>query len=136
MVNGKVPLYLTLLALGLFGTALMLFQPYSADWPGTGYTEPARQYIRAALHQDSTRLVRLSASAGPVGWALDAGRAHRDSLALWGRRIQAFTGERHGDTAVVYVYPPEDACHEAPIVFRFVGTGRSARVLAASSTCF
>jgi hypothetical protein len=136
MVNGKTPFYLTLLALALLGGALLLFQPYSADWPGTGYTEPARQYIRAALHQDSTRLVRLSASGGPVSWALDAGRAHRDSLALWGRHIEAWIGERHGDTAVVFVYPPSDGCGKSPIVFRFIGTGKSARVLTASSRCF
>lgn len=136
MVNGKTPLYLTVLALGLLGAALMLFQPYSADWPGTGYTEPARRYIRAAMHQDSGQLMRLSVSSGPVAWALDAGRVHRDSLGLWERRIRAFTGERHGDTAEVYVYPQGDSCGEDPIVFRFVGTGKSARVVAASSTCW
>jgi hypothetical protein len=136
MVNGKMPLYLTVLALGLLGAALMVFQPYSADFPGTGYAEPARQYIRAAMHQDSTKLTRLSVSSGPVAWALDAGRAHGDSLALWERHIQAWIGERHGDTAEVFVYPPGKSCGEDPIVFRFVGTGRSARVLAASSTCW
>jgi hypothetical protein len=136
MVNGKKPLYLTMLALGILGAALILFQPYSADWPGTAYAEPARRYIRAALHQDSTELMRLSVSRAPVAWALNAGRAHRDSLELWARRIQAWTGEVRGDTAEVFVYPPGDACGEDPIAFRFVGAGSNARVLAANSTCW
>lgn len=136
MVNGKLPLYFTTLVLALLGAALLLFQPYTADWPGTAYAEPARQYIRAALRQDSTRLVRLSVSPAPVTWALNAARSHRESLALWGSRIQAFTGEVKGDTAEVFVYPPGDGCGEAPIVLRFVGTERDARVLAASSMCW
>jgi hypothetical protein len=135
MVNGRTPLYLTLLALGLLGAGMIVFQPYSADWPGTRYAKPARLYIRAALRQDSVGLAQLSASSAPVIWALEAGRAHRDSLALWGRRIQAWTGELQGDMAEVFVYPPGDGCAEAPIVFRFVGTGHDIRVLQASSTC-
>jgi hypothetical protein len=80
-------------------------------------------------------LVRLSASPAPVTWALRAARTHGDSLALWGRRIEAWTGELHGDTAEVFVYPQGQHCDEAPIVFRFVGTGRDARVVQASSAC-
>jgi hypothetical protein len=135
MVNGKIPLYLTLLVLASLAAALLTFQPYSADWPGTGYTKPAQRYIRAAIRQDSMRLVGLSVSLSPVAWALNAARAHPDTLALWGRRIHAWTGERRGDTAEVFVYPPGDVCGEAPIVLRFVGSGRNARVLRASSAC-
>jgi hypothetical protein len=135
MVNGKTPLYLTLVVLALFGAAMFLFQPYSADWPGTAYTEPARHYIRAALKEDSTRLAGLSASSEPVAWALEAARTHRHYLTLWERRIEVFTGERRGDTAEVFVYPQGRQCDEAPIVFRFVGTGTHARVLQASSDC-
>jgi hypothetical protein len=47
-VNGKTPLYVTLLSLALLGGTLLLFQPYRAGWPGTAYAEPARRYIRAA----------------------------------------------------------------------------------------
>jgi len=129
-------LWLTALALGVLGAALILLQPYSADWPGAAYAEPARRYIRAALRQDSATLRRLSISAAPVTWALNAARVHPDSLGLWGRRIQAWTGELRVDTAEVFVYPPGDACGEDPIVFRFVGTGSNARVLTASSTCW
>lgn len=136
MVNGKKPLYVTALALGLLGAAVILLQPYSTDWPGTAYAGPAREYIRAALRQDSVGLARLSAAPGPVTWALKAARARGDLLSRWGRRIQAFTGERWGDTAEVFVYPPGDVCDEDPIVLRFVGVGRHARVLAASSTCW
>ena len=135
MANGRVPLYLTLLAVALFAAALLTFQPYSADWPGAGYTKPARRYIRADIRQDSVGLVRLSVSLSPVAWALDAARAHPDTLALWSRRVQAWTGERWGDTAEVFVYPQGDVCGEAPIVLRFVGSGSNARVLRASSAC-
>jgi len=136
MVNGKMPIYLTALALGVLGGVVILVQPYSADWPGRDYAQPARHYIRAALRQDSTALARLSAHPAPVSWALNAARAHRDSLALWGRRIQAWAGERRGDTAEVYVYPQGDACGDAPLVLRFVGRGNKARVLRASTTCW
>jgi hypothetical protein len=136
MVNGKMPLYLTALAVGFFCAVVILVQPYSADWPGTGYTQTARQYVRAALREDSTALIRLSASLEPVNWALNAARAHRDSLALWGRRIQAWTGERWGDTAEVYVYPQGDVCGDAPLVLWFVGHGDKARVLRASTACW
>jgi hypothetical protein len=135
MLNGKAPLYLTLLVMAVLAAALLTFQPYSADWPGTGYTKPAQRYIRAAIRQDSAGLVALSVSLSPVAWALDAARAHPDTLALWGRRVRAWTGERRGDTAEVFVYPPSDVCGEAPIVLQFVGSGSNARVLRASSAC-
>jgi hypothetical protein len=135
MANGRIPLYLTLLVMAVLAAALLTFQPYSADWPGTGYTKPAQRYIRAAIRQDSVGLVELSVSLLPVAWALDAARAHPDTLALWGRRVSAWTGERRGDTAEVFVYPPGDVCAEAPIVLRFLGSGSNARVLGASSAC-
>ena len=135
MVNGKIPLYLTLLVMALLAAALFTFQPYSADWPGTGYTKPGQRYIRAAIRQDSLSLARQSVSLSPVAWALDAARAHPETLALWGRRVQAWTGERRGDTAEVFVFPLGDVCGEAPIVLRFVGSGSNARVVRASSAC-
>jgi hypothetical protein len=134
-MNGNRPLYLTLLALTLLGAVVLTFQPYSADWPGRDYAMPARRYIRAALDQDSLALVRMSSSAGPVVWALDAARTRPSTLALWSRRIQAWTGERRGDTTEVFVYPPGEECGEAPLVLRFVGSGGDARVLQASSAC-
>jgi hypothetical protein len=136
MVNGKAPLYLTVVGLFLAVAALMLFQPYSADWPARAYTDPARQYIHAALREDSVGLLRLSSSVAPVTWGLNAARVHHDSLELWRRRIQAYTGERRGDTAEVFVYPAEPACGGAPIVFHFVGSGRKLRVHQVSSTCW
>ncbi|MGH7499218.1 MAG: hypothetical protein ACREL3_10255 [Gemmatimonadales bacterium] len=135
MVNGKTPLYLTLLAMGLLVAVVLTLQPYSADWPGTAYTRTARRFIRAAIQRDSVGLVRVSASASPVVWALNVARAHPDTLALWARRVQVFAGERRGDTTEVFVYPPSEVCGEAPIVFRFVGSRSTARVLRASSAC-
>ena len=135
MVNGNKPVMLTILAAGLFVTAVLIFQPYSADWPGTAYAKPAKRYIQAALRQDSVRLAQLSAADRPVVWALDMARLHRESLALWTGRTEARTGTRSGDTTEVFLYPAGEACSEAPIRFRFVGTGSSARVLSVSSRC-
>jgi hypothetical protein len=135
MVNGNKPLFLTILAAVLFVTVLLLFQPYSADWPGQAYAKPAKRYIQAALRQDSVRLARLSATNSPVAWALDAARMHRESLALWAGRTQAWTGARSGDTTEVFLYPSGEVCSEAPIRFRFIGSGSNARVLSASSPC-
>jgi hypothetical protein len=135
MMNGNKPLLLTILGAGLSVAALLIVQPYSADWPGTAYGKPIQRYIRAALRQDSVRLARLSVSDSPVVWALDAARMHRESLELWTGRTEARTGVRSGDTTQVFLYPSGDACSEAPILFRFVGTGSNARVLSVSSPC-
>jgi hypothetical protein len=136
MVNGRTPFYLTALGLGLLGAAAVFLQPYSADWPGRGYARPARAFIRAALRQDSAALVRLSASPAAVSWALDAGRTHAGSLEHWSRRLQAFAGERRGDSIEVFVYPLGEECEEAPIVLQFLGSGDETRVLRASSSCW
>jgi hypothetical protein len=135
MVNGKIPLLLTLLAAAVFVATLLLVQPYSADSSGRAFAKPAKRYIQAALRQDSVRLARLSATDTPVVWALDAARTHRESLELWAGRTQAWTGVRSGDTTEVFLYPPGEVCSEAPIRFRFVGSGRKARVVSASSSC-
>ena len=135
MVDGKTPIYATLLLMGLFVAAFLLFQPYSADWPGTIYAKPAQRYVRAALRQDSVALLRQSTSLPAVRWALRAARRHPDTLALWASRVEAWTGERRGDTTVVFVYPSGNACNESPIVFHFVGSGSTLRVVRASSAC-
>jgi hypothetical protein len=135
MVTGNMPVVLTILAAALFAAVLLVVQPYSADWPGRAYAKPARQYVQAALRQDSVRLASLSASDTPVLWALDAARTRREYLKFWVTRPQALTGARSGDTTEVFLYPSGDACSEAPIRFRFVGSGSDARVLSASSSC-
>jgi hypothetical protein len=134
-VNGKTPLYLTLVVITLLIAGLLALQPYTADWPGARYTAPARRYVRAAIRQDSVELLRMSASMSPVTWALEVARAHPDTLALWAGRVRAWTGERLGDTVEVFLYPPGDACQEAPIVFRFVDSGNAMRVFRVSSAC-
>ena len=45
MVNGKTPLYLTVVAALFFGAAVFFLQPYTADFPGTAYAEAARNYL-------------------------------------------------------------------------------------------
>jgi hypothetical protein len=114
---------------------LLILQPYSADWPGRAYKKPAQRYVQAALRQDSVALARLSAGFAPVAWALDAARKRPRALALWAQHTQAWTGERRGDTTNVFLYPSSEVCEEAPMVFRFVGTGSGARVLRVSSEC-
>jgi hypothetical protein len=135
MSNDKMPPLLTIAAGALFLLGLLVVQPYSADSSGRAYARPARRYIRAALQQDSTRLAALSASEVPVTWALRTGRIHRGSLALWKGRTEAWTGAHWGDTTEVFLYPPGETCHDAPIIFRFVGSGGDAKVVSATSSC-
>jgi hypothetical protein len=135
MTNGKASMVGVIAALLLLAAALLVLQPYTADWPGTEYTQPAREYLHAAMRQDSVELVRMSGSPAPVRWALASARRHPDTLALWRGRIQAYTGIRQGDTAEVFVYPPGEPCGEAPILLRVVGAGSAMRVLEASSGC-
>jgi hypothetical protein len=135
MATDKRPIYGTLVLLGVLLAALLVFQPYTADWPGSAYSGSARSYLRAALRQDSVALMRLSTSDSPVRWALAAARRHPDTLALWARRIQVFAGEHRGDTTEVFVYPRAEACDGEPIVLRFVDSGAKLKVVEASSAC-
>ena len=134
MATDRRPLYATLIFLGVLLTALFVLQPYSADWPSV-YSEPARRYIRAAIRQDSAALTRLSTSESPVRWALAAARRHPERLTIWKGRIEAWTGERRGDTTEVFVYPSGWACDQEPIVLRFVSSGSEQKVVEASSSC-
>jgi hypothetical protein len=134
MATDRRPLYATLIFLGILLTALFVLQPYSADWP-SAYSEPARQYIRAAIRQDSAALTRLSTSESPVRWALAAARRHPERLTIWKGRLEAWTGERRGDTTEVFVYPSGWACDQEPIVLRFVSSGAAPKVVEASSEC-
>lgn len=135
MTNGHTPVFLTMLAAALLMAALLTFQPYSAESSGRAYAKPAKRYVRAALGQDSLGLARISASGEAVAWGLRTARLRHDSLALWSGRTQAWTGMRSGETTEVFLYPPGETCGEAPIVLRFVGSGRDARVLSARSAC-
>ena len=135
-MNGKSPFYLTVVGAVLLGAAVLLVQPYSADFPGTAYAKPARRYLHAAISQDSVGLSRLSASSAPVAWALKAARTHPDSLAAWTGRTKTWTGVRRGDTTDVLVFPAGEPCSQVPIVLRFVGAGDGAKVVEASGACF
>jgi hypothetical protein len=134
MATDRRPIYATLIFLGILLTALFVLQPYSADWP-SAYSEPARRYIRAAIRQDSATLTRLSTSESPVRWALAAARQQPERLTIWKGRIEAWTGERRGDTTEVFVYPSGWACQQEPIVLRFLSSGAAPKVVDASSEC-
>ncbi len=135
-MNGRMPLYLTLLAAVLFVAALRIFEPYSVSSPWRAYSEPAKRYLQAAVRQDSLALVRQSGAPAAVQWALAAARNQPESLAAWARDAEAWTGERRGDTADVLLAVPSEVCSKHPIWLRFVGLGKEARVLHATSTCF
>ena len=69
----KAPFYLTFVFAVLAMAAVLILQPYSADWPGRAYKKPAQRYVLAALQRDSVALARLSAGLAPVVWEI--GRA-------------------------------------------------------------
>ena len=136
MINGNMPVYLTAVGMAALGYGALVWQPYSADFPGTQYSKPIRGYIHAAAHQDSAALVRLSASPAAVTWGLTTGRAHRGSLAHWERSMQAWAGQQRGDTAQVFVFSGGTVCQNAPIELRLVGSDGAARVVKATSSCW
>src|SRR4029079_7930942 len=136
MINANMPVYLTAVGLAALGFGALVWQPYSADFPGTQYSKPIRGYIHAAAHQDSAALVRLSASPAAVTWGLTTGRAHRGSLAHWERSMQAWAGQQRGDTAQVFVFSGGTVCQNAPIELRLVGSDGAARVVTESSSCW
>jgi hypothetical protein len=136
MINANMPVCLTAMGLAALGFGALVWQPYSADFPGTQYSKPIRGYIHAAAHQDSAALVRLSASPAAVTWGLTAGRTHRGSLAHWERWMQAWAGQQRGDTAQVFVFSDEITCQNAPIELQLVGRDGAARVVQAASSCW
>jgi hypothetical protein len=135
-MNGRTPLYLTLLGAALLVTGMVVLQPYSVTSPWGVYSRPAQRFLQAALRGDSVALARQSGSVEPVIWALAAARRHPDSLAAWARDAEAWTGGRWGDTAEVALQTSAPVCRDHPIWIRFVGSGDNARVLRVSSTCF
>jgi hypothetical protein len=136
MVNGRMPMYLTLLAAVVCAAVLWILQPYSVRSPWDAYTKPAQRFLIAATRRDSLALLRQSGSVAPVVWALAAARAQPESLSVWARDAEAWTGKRRGDTADVLLSTATDVCSRHPIWLRFVGSGKQARVVRASSACF
>ncbi len=65
-------------------------------------------------------------------WALAAARFQPDSLALWARQAEAWTGNRRGDTAEVFLTVPKSDCN---MVLEFVGPAERAKIEAASAIC-
>ena len=133
MTNGTIPLYLTFLAAIVFGASLRAIQPYSVTSPWHSYDQPARLYLRAAARRDSLALARRTATDEAAHWALEAGRAQPDSVALWAREAKAWAGNRRGDTTEVFLSTrASTACN---LVLRFVGSGTGVKVSRASSSC-
>ncbi len=74
MVNGKMPVIVSVAALAIFAGAMLWLQPYSADFPGQNFTRPAQRFLAAAIRQDSTAFVRLARATEPVSWTPTAAR--------------------------------------------------------------
>jgi hypothetical protein len=142
IVNGRMPLYLTILLAAVFGTVMLLVQPYSwragaessSRWEA--YLEPARRFLQAAVRKDSLALVQQSTNAEPVAWALAAARRQPDSLRIWAREAWVWTGSSHGDTTEVLYSAHTSVCPDQPIWLRFVGPREDAKVVEAGSACF
>lgn len=136
MVNGKMPAILTVAAFAVFAGAVFWIQPYSAEFPGHDFTQPAHRFLAAALREDSTTLVQLSGAEEPVSWALTVARRQPVRLRAWARDAQVWIGVRSADTTEVFVLNAStETCPMSPIRVRFVGTGKQARVVEASSAC-
>jgi hypothetical protein len=139
-MNGRMPLYLTILLAAVLGSAMLLVQPYSwrarVSSPWAAYTEPARRFLQAAVRKDSLALARQSSNAAPVAWALAAARNRPVSLRVWARGARVWAGSRHGDTTEVLYAADGTLCSDQPIWLRFVGPRHEARVVEAGSACF
>ena len=136
MANGKMPAILTVVAFAVFAGAVFWLQPYSADFPGQKFTQPAQRFLTAALREDSITLVQLSGATEPVAWALTVARRQPGRLSAWAHGAQAWVGARSADTTEVFVLNSSaKICPTTPIRVRFVGAGRQARVVEASSPC-
>lgn len=119
---------------------LLLFPPYtpragpSSRWQT--YTQPARDFLRAAMARDSQALARSSGSPDAVAWGLAAARRYPDSLAAWARHAEAWTAVTRGDTVEVLYSTRTGVCEDRPIWLRFLSDGGRPKVVQAGSACF
>lgn len=136
MVNGRMPVLLTAVALAVIAGAVLWIQPYTAEFPGQNFNRPSQRFITAALRRDSTALVHLSAATEPVSWALAVARHQPGRLHAWAHGAQAWVGARSADTTEVFILNASaEVCPTAAIRVRFVGSGTRARLVEASSAC-
>jgi hypothetical protein len=120
----------------LLGVAAVLWvQPYTVFSPYGSYSDPARQFLRAALLHDSLALQRQAGSPGPVKWALDAARANPQDLAIWAQALRPLNGRRTGDTTVVVFQTSTRTCYLRPLVVSFAASLGRPRILKMSSSC-
>ena len=121
------------LLLGLAGAIVYLL---SVSSPFQAYIGPARDFLRAALVQDSLELRRRAVSAQPVRWALHASETDPKGLAVWAKLLRPYSGDRHGDTVLVVFQTRTTVCYLRPIAMTFVQSASGPRVLSVSSSCF
>jgi hypothetical protein len=111
MKNGRVRLLLA----GLGAIVIVLWlQPYSVISPFQPYIEPARDFLRAALVQDSLELRRRAVSPQPVRSALHAAKTDPKALAVRTKLLRPYSGGRYGDTAMVVFQTNMPVCDPLP----------------------
>ena len=136
MSEGRARIVRLILAILVAVAAVVWLQPYSVFSPYRAFTAPARQFLRAALDQDSVELQRRAAARQPVEWGLQAGKGDRGALAVWANRIRPYSGHRHGDTTTVVFQTSTRVCYLRPVALTFLRTAAEPQVLLASSSCF
>lgn len=136
----KAPRFLALAGGVLLLLDLLLFPPYTPrSGPSTrwqSYTQPARDYLRAAMARDTQALLRSTGSPDAVAWGLAVARRYPDSLAAWARHAEAWTAVRRGDTVEVLYSTRTGICEDRPIWLRFLSDRGRPRVVQAGSACF
>jgi hypothetical protein len=136
-MDAKAPRLLALAGGGLLLLDLLLFPPYTpraGQWQA--YTQPARDFLRAAISRDSQALVLSSGSPDAVAWGLAAARRFPDSLSAWARHAEAWTAVRRGDTVEVLYSTRTGVCEDRPIWLRFLSHRGRPKVVQAGSACF
>jgi hypothetical protein len=131
MVDEQARYYLLLIAAVLFSGLLLATQPYSVTSHWHGFDRPARSFLKAATHRDTTSLFR-HAAAPAVGWALRASKTQPESLSVRADQATAWAGHGAGDTTDVFL---GTRAYECTLVLRFVGTGDNAKIQQAHSSC-
>ena len=133
ITDTRISIALTITALVLALSAVLMVQPYSVRSPWSAYDTPGQLFLSAALRRDSAELTRLAISSDALDWAMRTGREHPQALSVWARFARAETGVTQADTSRVLFETWTKVC---PILITFVGPKQQARVLEAKSRCY
>jgi hypothetical protein len=132
MSVNRMPLWLGLASFALLIALVLGLQPYSVTSPWSRYDKPGQRFLVAALRRDTAVLKRLSASPGPVEWALRTEQTERNALAAWANSARASVAFERGDSTDVLYDTPTSAC---PFLLTFVDQTHP-RILRAQARCY